>query len=151
GVGAAFGPLEPELISPWTSAPPRATARAAGIATSASRRNDGSAKRGSRAGRSEAATSRTRSRNSREATGRATRSSDASSGDSMGAHHPFQLLERTAQPRRAGALTDSENACGHFSVELEHDPQRNDFALCPGQLGERVLELGGEAFAEARG
>ncbi len=41
-------------------------------------------------------------------------------------------------------------ALGRASVELEHNPQRDDFAFCPGQLCKRVLELGGETFAEAR-
>src|SRR5947207_8805109 len=132
-------------------AAPTATVRAAGTATSASRRHCGNEKRGSLAGRSRAAISNTRSRRSNDATGRVTRSSATTLGDSMGAHHPFQPLERAAQARRAGALTDSENLCGRLTVELEHDPQRDDFAFCPGQLRKRVLELGGEAFAEARG
>src|SRR5262249_17202953 len=150
GTAVALRPFGPELTSPCTSAPLTATASAARTATIARRRSGGSAKRGFRDGRSRAATSSTRWRSFDEATGRAARNCDASSGDSMCVHHPFQLLERTAQPRRASALTDSENAGGHLSVELEHDPQRDDFAFCPGQLSERVLELGGEVFAKAR-
>src|SRR5690348_11023788 len=132
-------------------APPTATERATGTATSASRRHCGNEKRGSLVGRSRAAISNTRSRRSGDATGRVTRSSATTSGDSICAHHPFKLLERTAQASRAGALTDSENLCGHLTVELEHDPQRDDFAFCPGQRAHCVLELGGEAFAEAWG
>src|SRR5436190_7923590 len=132
-------------------APPIAIVRAAGTATSASRRHWGNEKRGSLAGRSRPAISNTRSRRSGDATGRVTRSSATTLGDSISAHHPFQPLERAAQARRAGALTDSENPGGRLTVELEHDPQRDDFPFCPGQLRKRVLELGGEAFAEARG
>jgi hypothetical protein len=114
------------------------------------RLNGGSENRRGRAGCSRAAISSTRCRRSGEALGRAARSSVASSGDSIGAHHPFQLLERAAQAGRARARTDSQDAGGGLAVELEHDPQRDDFAFCPGQLCKRVLELGRETFAEAR-
>src|SRR5437763_14420553 len=130
-------------------APPTATETATGTATNANRRHCGNEKCGSLAGRSRAAISKTRSRRSGDATGRVTRSSATTSGDSIGAHHPFQLLERAAQPRRAGALTDSENLGGRLTVELEHDPQRDNFAFCPGQSAHRVLELGGEGCVEA--
>src|SRR6266576_2326542 len=136
-------------MSPCTTAPPIARARAAGTATTASLRS-GSVKRRGRRGSCRAATASTRLRNSGEALGRAERSSVASSGDSIGAHHPFQLLQRAAQPCRARAWTDPEHTRRGLPVELEHDSQRDDFAFCPGQLCERVLELGGKTFAEAR-
>src|SRR6266496_4433753 len=114
------------------------------------RLNGGSENRRGRAGCSRAAISSTRSLSPGEALGRASRSSVVSSGDSIGAHHPFQLLERAAQAGRARARTDSQDAGRGLTVELEHNPQRDDFAFCPGQLCKRVLELGGETFAEAR-
>ena len=70
------------------------------------------------------------------------------SGCDICAHPLFELLQRPAQPGRAGGRRDAEDAGGGLDVEVEQHAQRDHLALAGGQRRERALELRREPAEE---
>src|SRR4029079_17260536 len=134
------------LTTPTTVATPTAAASPAKATAGTSRRGFGWIRRGGGGG----ASASTRSRSSVDTTGRLARSSWTSSSCDTGTHLLFELLQGAAQARRACARADPEHACGAVAVEVEDDPQREDFPLGRRETRQSRLELRGEALAECR-
>src|SRR5581483_2948034 len=135
--------VRPESASPATSAPAIASATAAGTTTKAVRR--AAKRRRGGGGGTALARARTRARSSGGAGTRAVRICSSSSGCDIRAHPLFELLQRPAQPCRAGGRGDPEHAGSGLAVQIEQDAERDHLALAGRELRKRALERRREA------
>src|SRR4051795_4428484 len=141
GVGAGVGAAP--------RSPPRVATTAATIASAAPRATTSPRRHESRRGGcgARSAITRTRSRTSRGAVGRASRSSVMRSGCDMDCL--LELLERAVEARRAVGGGDAEHIRGGPGVEVEDDAQRDHLALAGREPEHPALELRREAFGDA--
>ena len=79
------------------------------------------------------------------------RAGATSSGDDMGFHPLFELLQGSREPHRARAAADSEHPRRGDGVELEHDAQDDDLALPGAQRAQSRFELRRDPFGERLG
>src|SRR5918995_4700972 len=135
---------------PITPAATSATTAVAGTASTVRRHPHVNRKRSSKGSRTGSSTrsARTRSRSAGGASGLAERISFSSVSD-MDAHLLLELLQGSRQPRRDRCGADPEHARRLVAVELEQDAERDHLALTRGELAQRRLELGRQAFDEA--
>src|SRR6185295_12114168 len=76
------------------------------------------------------------------------RAGATSSGDDMGFHPLFELLQGSRKPHRARGAADSEHARRGDRVQLEHDAQDDDLALPGAQRAQSSLELWRDSLGE---
>src|SRR4051812_40619885 len=145
GVSVAVGSVCVATVrspSPGRRTTASAAAAATGTTTTSARRQV----RRRRGAGADAARSRTRARSSTGATGRLARSSAIRSSCDMDGL--LELLERPVEARGAVGGRDAEHGCRRAGVEVEHDPERDHFALARAQSAQAGLELGREALGE---